>query len=134
VSQVLGHSFMLRANHSAPIPEFDDSHHEDIKRLDEILFKFVAPGHMVGLKRKQTAEVNRQLNEERVHDMAHSVLELISLDIVVLKKTLDVFVAVSLLERAPLARALLRCGLAHKLGMLAREYHYIEMYTQRCSY
>ena len=130
-SQVLQHPFILRANHSAPAPEFDNSHHQDIKRVNDILYQFVAPSHMVGLKRKQSVEVSRLQNEEGVHDMAHSVLELISLDIFVLKKALDVLVAVSLLERAPLARAFLRCGLAHKLGMLAREYHYMKMYTQR---
>jgi serine/threonine protein kinase len=123
-SQVLEHEFILR-NSSALSHDSDDYHPDsitrDIKRVNDILYNFVAPKHMVGLKRSS-----------EMHDIAHSVLELISLDLSVLKKTLDVLVAVSLMERAPLARAFLRCGLPHKLAILAREYHYDQMYTQRC--
>jgi serine/threonine protein kinase len=121
-SQVLQHAFILRSSHSTPGHEVvDDDHYEDIKRVNDIMFQFVAPRHMLGLKRM-----------EKVNDMTHSVLETISLEgIHHLKKALDVIVAVSLLERAPLARAFLRCGLANKLGILAREYHYDPLYTQR---
>jgi hypothetical protein len=61
------------------------------------------------------------------------VLEMITVEkLHILKKALDVLVAVSLMERAPLAHAFLRCGFAHKVGVLAGQYHYDVHYTQRC--
>jgi serine/threonine protein kinase len=123
-SQVLQHAFILRSSQATSSHEastLDDDHYEDIKRVNEIMFNYVAPRHMLGLKRM-----------EQVNDMTCSILETISLEgIQHLKKALDIIVAVSLLERAPLARAFLNCGLANKLGVLAREYHYDPLYTQR---
>lgn len=123
-SDVLQHPFILR-HHVDPCAEVDTSHSEDIGRVNEILYKFVAPKHMLGLKRRDVQDMGSS------QQTTHSVLELISFDIERLKKTLDVLVAVSLFERAPLARAFLTCGLPRKLGMLAREYHYVANYTQR---
>jgi hypothetical protein len=126
-SDVLQHPFILR-HHVDSCAEVDTSHSEDIGRVNEILYKFVAPKHMLGLKRRDVQDMGSS------QQTTHSVLELISFDIERLKKTLDVLVAVSLFERAPLARAFLACGLPRKLGMLAREYHYVATYTQRfCS-
>ena len=89
--------------------------------MNEIMFKYVAPRHMLGLKRM-----------ENVNDMTCSILETISLEgIQHIKKALDIIVAASVLERAPLAHAFLDCGLANKLGVLARDYHYDPLYTQR---
>jgi serine/threonine protein kinase len=121
-SQVLEHRFILRHGQAICSQEsVDDDYYKDIKRVNEIMFNYVAPRHMLGLKRI-----------EKVSDMTHSVLETISLEgIHHLKKALDVIVAVSLMERAPLARAFLKCGLANKLAILAREYHYDPLYTQR---
>jgi hypothetical protein len=108
VSRVLEHPFLLRS--SPTVANDVDASFEDIKRVNDIMFKFVAPRHMVGLNADRT----------EAHDLAHSVLDLITVDkLHILKKALDVLVAVSLMERAPLARAFLRCGFAHKVGVLA---------------
>ena len=121
VSQVLEHPFLLRS--SITVSNDIDASSEDILRVNDIMFKFVAPRHMVGLNAERTES----------HDLAHSVLEMITVEkLHILKKALDVLVAVSLMERAPLARAFLRCGFAHKVGVLAGQYHYDVHYTQRC--
>jgi serine/threonine protein kinase len=120
-SDVLQHRFITR-HQSAPCDEVVENHSEDINRVNEILYKFVMPQHMADLKRHDMGSVQQT---------AHSVLELISSKTDVLLKTLDILVAVSLFERAPLARAFIACGLPRKLGTLAREYHYDRAYLQR---
>jgi serine/threonine protein kinase len=120
-SDVLQHRFITRHQSAAHL-EVDENLSEDIKGINDMLYKFVMPKHMADLKRHEMGSVQQTI---------HSVLELISSKIDVLKKTLEFFVAVSLFQRAPLARAFLACGLPWKLGTLAREYHYDAAYSQR---
>jgi serine/threonine protein kinase len=122
-SDVLQHKFITRHQSAAHL-EVDEDYSEDINRINDMLYKYVMPKHMADLKRHESGSVQQTI---------HSVLELISEDIDVLKKTLEFFLAISLFQRAPLARAFLACGLPRKLGMLVREYHFDAAYSQRCA-